>query len=115
MFIKTLIDYMFYIKNKRRIIKLFKDKGNDLSIYTNQGNGFIQIEDKESEFLIEISDLKRNTTKVIIPILKGIDINKVYYLTNDYNNKTIEGEVMDKLKLNKYCCRRHMLTHVDIQ
>ena len=30
-------------------------------------------------------------------------------------NKTIEGEIMDLLKLNKYCCRRHMLTHVDIE
>ena len=29
-------------------------------------------------------------------------------------DKTPEGEVMDRLRLNKYCCRRHMLTHVDI-
>ena len=28
--------------------------------------------------------------------------------------KTAEGEVLDELKLNKMCCRRHMLTHVDI-
>ena len=28
--------------------------------------------------------------------------------------KTIEGKVMDELKLHKICCRRHMLTHVDI-
>ena len=31
------------------------------------------------------------------------------------SDKTIEGEVMDKLNLNKICCRRHILTHVDIE
>ena len=30
-------------------------------------------------------------------------------------DKTPEGEVLDFLGLNKYCCRRHMLTHVDIE
>lgn len=29
--------------------------------------------------------------------------------------KAIEGKVMDELKLRKPCCRRHMLTHVDIE
>ena len=29
--------------------------------------------------------------------------------------KTPEGDVMDELGLNKYCCRRHMLTHVNIE
>jgi len=48
-------------------------------------------------------------------ISKSMDTEKVLYLTNDYIDKTPEGEVMDELKLNKYCCRRHMLTHVDIE
>ena len=29
--------------------------------------------------------------------------------------KTPEGEALDKLQLTKMCCRRHMLTHVDIE
>ena len=33
-----------------------------------------------------------------------MDTEKVLYLTSDYIDKTPEGEVMDKLKLNKYCC-----------
>ena len=45
----------------------------------------------------------------------GIDVEKVKYLTNDIVDKTIEGAVLDYLKLNKMCCRRHMLTHVDIE
>ena len=48
-------------------------------------------------------------------INKNIDVEKVQYLTKDYIDKTPEGEVMDDLRLIKYCCRRHMLTHVDIE
>ena len=28
--------------------------------------------------------------------------------------KTAEGEALDKLGLKRYCCRRHMLSHVDL-
>ena len=28
--------------------------------------------------------------------------------------KTAEGEALDKLGLKRYCCRRHMLTYVDL-
>jgi DNA-directed RNA polymerase I, II, and III subunit RPABC5 len=48
-------------------------------------------------------------------ISKSMDTEKVLYLTKDLIDKTPEGEVMDDLKLTKYCCRRHMLTHVDIE
>ena len=48
-------------------------------------------------------------------ISKSIDLENVLYLTKDFVDKTAEGEVMDLLKLNKYCCRRHILTHVDIE
>ncbi len=46
---------------------------------------------------------------------KGMEINKVIYLDKDDVKKTPEGEVLDLLQLNKYCCRRHMLTHVDLE
>ena len=45
----------------------------------------------------------------------GQDLEKVVYLTNNNIKKTVEGEVMDDLKLTRMCCRRHMLTHVDIE
>ena len=48
-------------------------------------------------------------------INKEMDVDKVIYLTKDFIDKTPEGEVLDLLDLNKYCCRRHMLTHVDIE
>lgn len=47
-------------------------------------------------------------------IAKDMEINKVIYLTQEHRDKTPEGEVMDMLKLNKMCCRRHIMTHVDI-
>lgn len=46
---------------------------------------------------------------------KGMDVDKVVYLTKEFHEKTPEGEVMDELGLTKMCCRRHMLTHVDIE
>jgi DNA-directed RNA polymerase I, II, and III subunit RPABC5 len=46
---------------------------------------------------------------------KGLDINKVVYLTSEFRDKTPEGDVMDDLGLKKMCCRRHMLSHVDIE
>ena len=45
---------------------------------------------------------------------KEQDPDKVVYLTNDYAEKTPEGVVLDSLGLTRICCRRHMLTHVDI-
>ena len=45
------------------------------------------------------------------------NVNKVKYLTTSTLSKvkTPEAKVMDLLNLNKMCCRRHMLTHVDIE
>ena len=45
----------------------------------------------------------------------GMDVDRVVYLVEGRVDKTPEGEVMDALGLNKICCRRHMLTHVDIE
>lgn len=41
--------------------------------------------------------------------------DKVIYFTQKNMEKTPEGIVLDKLKLFNMCCRRHMLTHVDIE
>lgn len=44
-----------------------------------------------------------------------VDTNRVDYLTETNIRKTHEGHVMDELGLDKMCCRRHFLTHVDIE
>ena len=46
---------------------------------------------------------------------ESIDIDKVLYLTQEFAEKTPEGEVLDELNMTKMCCRRHFLTHVDIE
>jgi len=48
-------------------------------------------------------------------LAKGIDLEKVIYLTKEFHDKTPEGHVLDDLNMTKMCCRRHMLTHVDIE
>lgn len=53
----------------------------------------------------EVSKLKQQ---------KNMDNKKIEYLTTNVKDKTPEGEILDRLGLTKYCCRRHMLTHVDI-
>ena len=44
-----------------------------------------------------------------------MNIDKVIYLTKEFHEKTAEGEVLDELNMKKMCCRRHFLTHVDIE
>jgi len=46
---------------------------------------------------------------------ESIDVEMVIYLTKEFVDKTTEGEVLDDLNMNKMCCRRHFLTHVDIE
>jgi DNA-directed RNA polymerase subunit N (RpoN/RPB10) len=48
-------------------------------------------------------------------IENGEDLEKVKYLTSSNMLKSAEGEVLDSLGLTKMCCRRHFLTHVDIE
>jgi DNA-directed RNA polymerase I, II, and III subunit RPABC5 len=46
---------------------------------------------------------------------KGIDATNEVYLTKEHTQKSPEGIVLDNLNLTKMCCRRHFLTHVDIE
>ncbi len=48
-------------------------------------------------------------------LLQGISADKVIYLTKENTEKTIEGKVLDDIGLTNVCCRRHILTHVDIE
>jgi DNA-directed RNA polymerase subunit N (RpoN/RPB10) len=41
--------------------------------------------------------------------------DNVMYFTKENMEKTAEGTVLDKLHLHNVCCRRHMLTHVDME
>jgi DNA-directed RNA polymerase I, II, and III subunit RPABC5 len=64
-----------------------------------------------------IADLYRYYIREVMAqkIKNNLVINEVIYLTKSNTEKTPEGEILDKLHLTKICCRRHMLTHVDIE
>lgn len=61
-----------------------------------------------NKYMIYLEEVKQRK------ISKNIDLDSIEYLDTSKIKKTIEGEVMDKLGLNDICCRRHILTHVDI-
>lgn len=50
-----------------------------------------------------------------IKLSQGLNVDKVVYLNKDHVDKTPEGTVLDEMGLNNVCCRRHFLTHVDIE
>jgi len=50
-----------------------------------------------------------------LKMASGMPLDKVIYLTHQKIEKTPEGTVLDNLGLTNVCCRRHMLTHVDIE
>jgi DNA-directed RNA polymerase subunit N (RpoN/RPB10) len=62
--------------------------------------------DKYEYYLFEVRKIK---------LANGINTNKVVYLTPEFSSKTPEGRVLDHLKLNKMCCRRSILAHVNIE
>ena len=61
------------------------------------------IADKYRFYLEEVRKLKNNDNN-----------DAVVYLTKTNTNKSPDGIVLDQLKINKICCRRHFITHVDI-
>lgn len=63
------------------------------------------IGDKYRYYLSEVQRRKKE---------KSINSEDILYLTENFMDKTTEGDVLDDLGLVKVCCRRHMLTHVDI-
>lgn len=42
------------------------------------------------------------------------DRKKRFIEIEELENKTIEGKILDEMNLNRYCCRRMMLSHVDL-
>ena len=62
--------------------------------------------DKYRYFLSEVRRIK---------IAQGLKVDKVVYLSKEKIEKTPEGVALDELGLTNVCCRRHMLTHVDVE
>lgn len=61
---------------------------------------------KYREYLKRVREMK---------LARDQPLDRVVYLTTQNTQKTPEGIVLDELQLHNVCCRRHMLTHVDIE
>ncbi len=59
------------------------------------------------KYLDEIQKSKIDETSVNPRQTRFVDVEQL-------ENKTIEGQIMDKLKLKRYCCRRMFLSCVDL-
>ena len=68
--------------------------------------GFV-IADKYRYYKTEVREKKLKN--------KDENIKTVLYLTKEFRDKTIEGMVLDEIGIKRMCCRRHFLTHVDIE
>ena len=69
-YLNRYIDYEYFQNNKSRVQKLFRQSNNPLSIikYEND-NGYINVEEGfSSNYTIEVTDFKGNTTNIVIPI-----------------------------------------------
>jgi len=51
---------------------------------------------------------------IAVKMERRINPDVIQYLDESQIDKTVEGEILDKLKLKRICCKRHMLTHVNI-
>lgn len=69
------------------------------------------IADKYRYYLEEVRKIKMSKKSSG----ESADLEKVLYLTKEYHEKTPEGQVLDNLGMTRMCCRRHFLTHVDIE
>ena len=63
------------------------------------------IGDKYQYYLAEVKKQKLQLSK---------NPDEIVYLTEEYKEKTIEGEVLDELGMNRYCCRRIFLSNTNI-
>ena len=66
--------------------------------------------DKYNYYLKKVKEMKTSMGE-----LDNTDRNKIVYLEIGNVKKTPEGKVLDELNLTEMCCRRHFLTHVDIE
>ena len=66
------------------------------------------IGDKYRWYLERVAELKDQRVKD-----KKSDIPDYFHI--DFTKETPEAHVLNQLRLTRQCCRRHMLTHVDIE
>jgi len=69
------------------------------------------IGNKKSKFTEKVQEKKMLKKQ----INKSYDINKIIYLTKEFDEKTPEGEALDELQINKMCCRIQFITYPNFE
>ena len=67
--------------------------------------------DKWVPYITAIQDDKNKCKKTVDSDMQQLDLQYID-VSQKEPLKSIEGHVLDELKLHKYCCRRMMLTNV---
>lgn len=67
--------------------------------------------DKWIVFKDLVNEKKKASNKIVNN--NNLDIDYID-TTSKKNGKSIEGEVLDEIGLHKYCCRRMLLSNVDL-
>ena len=69
--------------------------------------------DKWVPYINEVQDRKNKIEKELDTTKEILDLQYID-VKNKTNIKSIEGEILDEMKLHKYCCRRMMISNVNI-
>ena len=69
------------------------------------------IGDKWTPFLEEVIKEKQTSNEQVTP---DLDIDYINITDEGRIKKSIEGKVLDKLNMHKYCCRRMFLGNVHL-
>tara|TARA_B100001094_G_scaffold332913_1_gene407271 strand:+ start:828 stop:1088 length:261 start_codon:yes stop_codon:yes gene_type:complete len=67
--------------------------------------------DKWNVFKDLVNEKKKESNKIINN--NNLDIDYID-TTSKKSNKSIEGEILDEIGLHKYCCRRMLLSNVNL-
>lgn len=71
------------------------------------------IADKWIPYITEVQNRKNSIEKELDPTKDILDLQYID-LSKEKGEKSIEGQILDEMKLHKYCCRRMMLSNVNI-
>lgn len=71
------------------------------------------VADKWIPYVTEVQNRKNAVEKELDPTKNILDLQYID-ITKQTGEKSIEGEILDEMKLHKYCCRRMMLSNVNI-
>jgi DNA-directed RNA polymerase subunit N (RpoN/RPB10) len=95
--------YLYYLREVRRMKMNGKSDGSEVGVATASGAA------------AAAAAAASSSTSAPTPAYVTTSDLGVSYLTKELIMKTPEGHVLDRLGMKKPCCRRHFLTHVDIE